>query len=288
MAKKTISSEAPGASDGGFSAPGFLEALAPGQIVFRLWDRIEDTAFWVKDDRSRFVWVNRTLAEQAKAPREAIVGTRDSDWFFPELADKYRADDAAVLASGEPILDKAELVMRPLGGVEWRQTTKYPLEDRGGRIVGTVGMSRPMAQGAAVPARYRDLSRILESAREDEGRTLTVRGLAARCGLSVATLERQTRKHLDLTPRALLANLRMHRAARLLRQSSLTVGEIAVECGYESFSSFSRSFRRRFGRSPGSYRTAGSRGRAGGGGGSGREEPDSDPHPNRFGLLPGP
>jgi AraC-like DNA-binding protein len=48
----------------------------------------------------------------------------------------------------------------------------------------------------------------------------------------------------------------MHRASRLLRESDRTLGDVAAQVGYDSESSFSRVFRKRFGSSPGAFRRA--------------------------------
>jgi transcriptional regulator GlxA family with amidase domain len=70
----------------------------------------------------------------------------------------------------------------------------------------------------------------------------------------MSTLERTIRRHLGITPQQLLQRMRMNRARHLLTASNLKVGEIALACGYESFSAFSRAFRQTFGCVPGSLR----------------------------------
>jgi len=225
-----------------------------------LWDLLDEVSFWIKDGEGRFVWVNRTLAAQARAPREAIVGTRDSDWFFNELAATYMHDDAAILAGGPAFVNKPELVMDSDGGVVWHMTSKFPIGDAGGRVIGTYGMSRPMDSSASLPADYADLSTIVIYARKRIGDGVTVRELARRAGMSLATLERCVHRHLKLTPRELLQRIRLNRARHLLTTSTLKVGEIALACGYESFSSFSRAFKQVHGCPPGAMRGAGPRG----------------------------
>lgn len=59
------------------------------------------------------------------------------------------------------------------------------------------------------------------------------------------------------TPHAFLIRQRLERATRLLRVSMLAINEIAVESGFETASAFSRSFRQRFGMTPGTARRQG-------------------------------
>ena len=219
-----------------------------------LWDLLDDVAFWVKDLEGRFVWVNLTLAEQAQAERESIIGTFDSDWFFNELAAVYMNDDARVATENRPILNKPELVMSPDGGVVWYATSKFPYADSSGRVVGTYGMSRPMEAVGGLSAEYSDLSLIVSYAREHMASGVSVESMTQAAHMSLSTLERTVQKHLQITPMHLLQRIRMHRARHLLTSSNLKVGEIALECGYESFSAFSRAFKKAYGHSPGAMR----------------------------------
>lgn len=237
-----------------FDPEKFLAAVAVPFLSRPLWDLFDDVSFWVKDASGRFVWVNNTLAAQAGTDRDSIVGSRDSDWFFNELASVYMDDDAKLLVDGEPIINKPELVMGADGIVEWHQTTKHPCVDGDGKIVGTYGMSRPMAKGRALPAEYADLAKILDYARERITRGIQVAELAKFASMSLSSLERYVQRHLKISPQQLLRRLRMNRARHLLKNSNLKVAEIALECGYESFSSFNRAFRRHYDCSPGVYR----------------------------------
>lgn len=221
-----------------------------------LWDQLDEIAFWIKDLEGRFVWVNLTLAEQAQASRESILGTRDSDWFFNELASVYMEDDAVLLKERQPILNKPELVMSPDGGVGWYATSKYPYYDAIGRLVGSCGMNRPMEAAGELPVEYSDLSLIVRHARRNMAKGVTVAELASTAHVSLSTLERTVRRHLRITPQELLHRIRMNRARHLLTSSTLKVGEIALECGYESFSAFSRAFRKVYDCSPGALRDA--------------------------------
>ncbi len=219
-----------------------------------LWDLFDDVIFWIKDRAGTFLWVNQAFAEQAGVDRAAVVGTKDSDWFFNELASVYMRDDSRVVGGGQPLINKPELVMRVDGGIGWHSTSKFPFRDNAGKVLGTFGMSRPMEAETGLPVEYADLSEIVTHARANVGKGLSVGQLARSLHLSISTLERCTRRHLGITPRKLLQRTRMHRARHLLTTSTLRIGEIARACGYESFSAFSRAFRSHYGRAPGKFR----------------------------------
>ena len=68
--------------------------------------------------------------------------------------------------------------------------------------------------------------------------------------VSLRQLERLFRTHLNRSMGDYYLGLRLERAAMLIRQSSLSVLEVSLACGFVSASHFSRAYRARFGASP--------------------------------------
>jgi AraC-like DNA-binding protein len=228
--------------------------LAAAAAWMPLLDTLENVMCWVKDADGRFVAANAGLAESAGLPVAVVAGRTDADLYAAEFAAVYRRDDEAVLASGQAILNKAELINRAGGEVEWRLTSKVALRDSEGRLVGTAGISRRMASDAPDAERGDPLANLIRHARESMAKGLGVAELAARAGVSVATLERRIRVNFGTTPRSFLAELRLNEAAKLLKESNLNVSQVADRTGYESAASFTRAFRRRQGVAPGEFR----------------------------------
>jgi len=77
-------------------------------------------------------------------------------------------------------------------------------------------------------------------------------------GTSVRTLQRRL-DALGVTYRALVSELQIEEASRLLRRSGLDVSLIAASLGYADATAFSRAFRRRVGQTPREFRQARSR-----------------------------
>ncbi len=69
--------------------------------------------------------------------------------------------------------------------------------------------------------------------------------------LSTRQLERLFAKHLGVSPKRHYLQLRLEKARGLLRQTSMSVTDICVACGFRSLSHFSKSYRGTFGQSPG-------------------------------------
>lgn len=88
---------------------------------------------------------------------------------------------------------------------------------------------------------------LMEQSLEDP---LEMPGLARTVGLSPRQIERLFKRHLGLSPQCFYMQLRLARAHRLLCFSSLAISEVAVACGFQSLSHFSRQFRAAYGLSP--------------------------------------
>lgn len=78
--------------------------------------------------------------------------------------------------------------------------------------------------------------------------------LAAACNMSRATFARVFQKAANATPAEILTRTRMARAAVLLGEGRLQMGEVAERVGYQSEAAFNRVFKRYYGIAPGSYR----------------------------------
>ncbi len=90
----------------------------------------------------------------------------------------------------------------------------------------------------------------LELIENDTDSTLLQRELADRIGLSNRQLERLFQKYLNTTPSRYCKDHRLRRARSLLKNTSRSIIEVAVACGFSSHSHFSKSYREHFGISP--------------------------------------
>ena len=97
---------------------------------------------YVKDAEGRFLVCNSTCARFMGAPStEVLLGKSDADFYPADLAAQFQRDDNAVIA-GQRLIGKEEEFTRPDGGYQVIQTTKVPLTDAAGNIVGLVGAGR--------------------------------------------------------------------------------------------------------------------------------------------------
>jgi diguanylate cyclase (GGDEF)-like protein/PAS domain S-box-containing protein len=102
---------------------------------------------WVKDAKSRFRIANKAAAVKiGRQSPEELIGKDDFELHPPETAHLYFSDEQRIIRSGEAMIDKEEYVIDPSGRKTWILTTKIPLRDDAGQIVGLVGASRDITE----------------------------------------------------------------------------------------------------------------------------------------------
>lgn len=128
----------------------------------RMLRTVIDTApfaiFW-KDRDGRFLGGNRLLAIDAgMAAAEAMIGLTDFDMPWHASAERYRNDDQWVMDNDRPRLGFEEPMDLPDGRRLWLETSKVPLHDKAGQVVGVLGTyhditARKLAESELVQAK---------------------------------------------------------------------------------------------------------------------------------------
>ena len=103
---------------------------------------------WIffKDRDSKFLHVNKALADYSGLEISEMIGKTDGEFLDEESARKNREDEIKILASGEGRERFIEKESRPDGGNAWVITSKLPLRDKQGRIIGTFGVSSDVTE----------------------------------------------------------------------------------------------------------------------------------------------
>jgi sigma-B regulation protein RsbU (phosphoserine phosphatase) len=135
-------------------------------------------AIYFKDLESRFILASRALSHlHGRMDPAELIGKTDHDLFSTEHAEGALADEREIIRTGKPIVDYEEKETWPDRDDTWVSTTKMPLRDAQGHIIGTFGISRDITEkkhaadklarlAAELRAKNESLEQDLEMARE--------------------------------------------------------------------------------------------------------------------------
>lgn len=103
-------------------------------------------SIYFKDRASRFIRVSHAMAEKFRTTPDKMIGMDDSMAFGPVHVAEAREDELQVMQTGVPIFNKEEREDLPDGTVSWAKTTKIPLIDDDGNLIGTFGASNDITK----------------------------------------------------------------------------------------------------------------------------------------------
>jgi len=102
---------------------------------------------YFKDIESRFLKVSRSMKSVFNVKKvEDIYGKSDFDFFTEEHARPAFEDEQMIIKTGKPIIDKIEKETHADGRITYVTTTKMPLRNHKGKIIGTFGISKNITE----------------------------------------------------------------------------------------------------------------------------------------------
>ena len=121
------------------------QALAQANTLLETMLEYTPDQIYFKDANSRFIRNSRSQAQAlGLSDASQVVGKTDFD-FFPHAQRSYE-EEQEIIRSGKPLVDFEEWVVWPNGQEMWVSTTKVPLRDQVGQIIGTFGISRDITE----------------------------------------------------------------------------------------------------------------------------------------------
>ena len=235
------------------SVSAFFDQLGP-ESGLRLFDAFSDTRFFIKNTEGIYMHASRVMhLAHGIADSSGIVGRTDHHFIPAYLADQYTRDDHAVLA-GKEIWGRVEMVLRHPNCPDWYVTSKTPLRDKNGCIIGLAGVSRDLQQAAKIATPFVQLTPVLDHIRDHFASPMEVDTLAQLAGMSARSFQRHFKKAFQLTPTAYVRQFRIGKACQMLIETDETITTIALETGFGDHSHLVREFSRTTKTTPGAYR----------------------------------
>ena len=144
------------------------------QMLRSVLDNIPQRVFW-KDRNLIFVGCNKPFALDCgyEDPNE-LVGKTDYETAAAAIADLYRADDREVMESGRPKINYEEPQIRPDGAQAWLITSKAPMYDRDGQVIGVLGTYADITERKLMEEEIRQTNAYLENIFENSPDAISI------------------------------------------------------------------------------------------------------------------
>ncbi|MEI7474062.1 MAG: MASE3 domain-containing protein [bacterium] len=110
---------------------------------------------WIKDEKGKYLAVNKGFADSAFKKAEEIIGKTDYEVWPEEFAKNYIADDIKVMRTGKNIIVEEQAEYH--GNIRWTETCKAPVFNEEGTAIGTAGIARD------ITSRKQELIELTES-----------------------------------------------------------------------------------------------------------------------------
>lgn len=146
--KHSKAAETANPDDDGFPVKAAIRRLGATEdiraYVYRTLIDIMPDRIYAKDRQSRFILANRAVARlMGKKGPEELIGKTDFDFYPPEMAAEFMEVERKIFQTGEPLIALEQFTPNlHTGEPEWTQTTKVPLRDFEGEVIGLVGIAR--------------------------------------------------------------------------------------------------------------------------------------------------
>ena len=223
--------------------------------AFGLFNHLPDICLFAKDLNLRFTLSNPALLRMlGRSKSEDVLGKKDADFFPPHLCEMFDSYDRHLIETGEPVIDHAELIRNTNGTIDWFVTTKLPLRDADGSIIGLVGFTRNLKHFADTHDSFLAMNPVMERIIKDYAEDLSIVELSSLMAMTPGNFTRVFKRRFKMTPTKYITRVRVNVACELLMNTNLPLSIIALDTGFFDQSHFSRNFHAIKGISPSNYR----------------------------------
>ncbi len=136
-------------------------------LMDTLMTNIHETIYF-KDAESKFIKVSDSLRKLFNVKKaEEIYGKTDFDFFDREHAQPAFEDEQKIIRTGQAVVDQIEKEVKKDGTVAWVSTTKMPIKDQNGKIVGTFGISKDITESMTLEMEIKQKNEELQAQEEE-------------------------------------------------------------------------------------------------------------------------
>jgi PAS domain S-box-containing protein len=145
-----------------------VERLEYEKFMFRAFlDTIPDHIYF-KDRQSRFTILSKAMMRWFGAKEiKDVIGKTDFDIFTGEHAHEAFNDEQKLMSTAIPLINKEEKETWEGGKITWVSTSKVPIKDEKGKIIGMVGISRDITDKKETEAKLQRYRENLEKAKAE-------------------------------------------------------------------------------------------------------------------------
>ena len=163
------------------------------------------------------------------------------------------------METGVPLIDRVEALFTRSHAKDWYVTTKLPITDTRGKVIGVMGFVRPYRRERnVVPAAVR-LEAAVAHIQAHHHTPVGITELARLAHLSARQLGRRFQEVFGMSPQEFVVRTRVQAASDDLRQTEKSLSAIAADHGFYDQSAFTRQFFQHTGEKPLRFRQRHSR-----------------------------
>lgn len=229
----------------------FFQRLGNARDLLDVLERMPGSLFMIKDLDSRYVYMSRALREAIHLdPGQEVVGKTDFDLFPRIVAQNFRENDLRVFREGRSLVNEIHAAIFFRHAPLWAVSSKYPLRDGAGRIIGLITINEPYDKIAGEDDELNRLLPAVEHMTKHYAETVSNASLARSCGYSERHFMRIFKSRMHQSAQQFLEQVRMFHALDTIRHTNGPIARIARDCGFYDHSTFVKRFRRFVGTTP--------------------------------------
>lgn len=146
-----------------FNQKNLFKNLKKLDLLYTLVDNMPDWIY-IKDRESKFILVNKHLSRSHGIENpDRMIDTTDFAYYPEDMARVFYEDEQAMMNSGIPIVNKEEMALDKNDHRVVLSTTKIPVKNKSGEVVGIVGIGRDVTRQKETEILLEQLSRVASS-----------------------------------------------------------------------------------------------------------------------------